>query len=67
MEMNDVMSLVSSVGFPIFACIYLFRLYDKFSATLQMISETMKAMEIRLSKIEYTIEDKERRDDDDGR
>lgn len=67
MEINDVMSLVSSVGFPIFCCIYLFKLYDKFTLTLQNISETMKAMEIRLSKIEYTIEEKERSDEDDGR
>lgn len=43
---------IGSVGFPIVACCALFKLYQDFSKTLEQISATMKAIEIRLEQIE---------------
>jgi hypothetical protein len=52
MDYTDLMQAVGSVGFPIVACCALFKLYQDFSQTLQQISATMKAIEIRLEQIE---------------
>lgn len=44
--MNELVQLISSVGFPIVACIGLFYLYDK----------TIKDLTVTLGKIDTTLE-----------
>lgn len=46
MEIEPVVQLVSTVGFPIVACIGLFYLYDK----------TIKDLTITLAKIDSTLD-----------
>lgn len=45
MDANTIITLISSVGFPIVACVGLFYLYDK----------TIKDLTITLSKIDATL------------
>ena len=46
MDANSVVSIISSVGFPIAACVGLFCLYDK----------TIKDLTLTLSKIDTTLD-----------
>lgn len=46
MDANSVVSIISSVGFPIAACVGLFYLYDK----------TIKDLTLTLSKIDSTLD-----------
>lgn len=58
MNVNDVITLISSVGFPIVACCGLFYLYDKtikdLTSTLTNINATLKSIDERLGKLEET-------------
>lgn len=46
MDANNIVTLISSVGFPIVACLGLFYLYDR----------TIKDLTITLSKIDVTLD-----------
>lgn len=46
MDANSIVSIISSVGFPIAACVGLFYLYDK----------TIKDLTLTLSKIDSTLD-----------
>lgn len=46
MEVAEIMSAISTVGFPIAACVGLFYLYDR----------TIKDLTVTLSKIDATLE-----------
>lgn len=46
MDANTIITMVSSVGFPIAACVGLFYLYDR----------TIKELTITLSKIDSTLD-----------
>ena len=56
MNVNDIATLISSVGFPIVACVGLFYLYDKtikeLTSTLRGIDDTLKSIDERLKGIE---------------
>ena len=56
MNVNDVVTLISSVGFPIVACCGLFYLYDKtikeLTSTLTNINATLQRIDERLGKLE---------------
>lgn len=58
MNVNDIITLISSVGFPIVACCGLFYLYDKtikdLTSTLTNINATLKSIDERLGKLEET-------------
>ena len=58
MNVNDIITLISSVGFPIVACCGLFDLYDKtikdLTSTLTNINATLKSIDERLGKLEET-------------
>ena len=61
MEFADVISAISSVGFPIAACIGLFYLYDKtikdLTTTLNKIDVTMDSIKEAISGIITTKDD----------
>lgn len=45
-ELNGIVTLISTVGFPIAACVGLFYLYDR----------TIKGLTVTLSKIDTTLD-----------
>lgn len=57
MEIEQIVNLISSVGFPIFACIYLFKLLQDLQNTLADISKALTLMDERISKIETYMDD----------
>lgn len=63
MGYEEIVNLVSNLMFPIAACIYLARQNEKWVAIVQQVTETLKAMEIRLSDIEDKINRKEKSDE----
>lgn len=62
MEIMDVVSAISTVGFPIVACYFLFRQNTKFqdivselSGTLITLSKTLEEMDRRIESIERQV------------
>lgn len=53
--MDQVIQLISNVGFPIACCIILFMQQNKLTNTLHDISSTMSVMSARLDDIENSI------------
>lgn len=50
--MEDIVNLISNVGFPIAACVVMFVQNGKLQKTLNDISGTMQVMSERISKLE---------------
>ena len=59
--MEQIIQLISNVGFPIACCIVLFMQQNKLTVTLHDISNTMTLMSSRLDDIEDVMR-KERKD-----
>ena len=53
--MDQVIQLISNVGFPIACCIILFNQQNKLTNTLHDISATMSLMSARLDDIENAV------------
>ena len=53
--MEQIITLISNVGFPIACCIILFMQQNKLTNTLHDISSTMSVMSARLDDIENSI------------
>ena len=53
--MEQIIQLISNVGFPIACCIFLFSQQTKLTNTLHDISTTMQLMSSRLDDIEDTL------------
>lgn len=53
--MEQIIQLISNVGFPIACCIFLFSQQTKLTNTLHDISTTMQLMSSRLDDIEDAI------------
>lgn len=51
-HMEQIIQLISNVGFPIACCIFLFSQQTKLTNTLHDISTTMQLMSSRLDEIE---------------
>ena len=49
--MDQIIQLISNVGFPIACCLILFRQTDKLTATLNEISTTMSLMKNEINDI----------------
>lgn len=66
MENVDVITqLVSNLAFPIAACVYLAKQNEKWVSIVSQVTETLKAMEIRLNEIENTLIRKGEESNDD--
>lgn len=61
MEVNEIISLVSSVGFPIIACVFMWRFI---STTLKEFTSTMVQNTAVLTKLAEKIDKDSRRDDE---
>ena len=53
--MEQIIKLISNVGFPIACCIILFMQQNKLTNTLHDISSTMSVMSARLDDIENSV------------
>lgn len=53
--MNEFVTLISNVGFPIAACVVLFIQQGKLSNTLSDLSNTLAVMNQRLDDIEKKV------------
>lgn len=54
--MNEFISLINSVGFPIVACIYMARREEKLTNIMHEVSITLKGIDTRLENVEREIE-----------
>lgn len=50
--MNEISNLISSVGFPIVACIFMYKQQIKLQETISELSATLKSIDTRISEIE---------------
>lgn len=53
--MDQIVQLISNVGFPIACCIILFYQQNKLTTTLNEISKTMSLMSARMDDIEDSL------------
>lgn len=56
MEIETVAQLISTVGFPIAACVVMFYQNDKLQKVLGEVSQTLVQMSERLSQIEDKVD-----------
>ena len=54
--MDEIISLISNVGFPIACCVVLFMQQNKLTKTLTEISITMSGLLDRMTKIENHLD-----------
>lgn len=58
-DITTITGVISSIGFPIVACIALFYLYDKtitkLTATLEKVDETLDKICVRMDKVESVL------------
>lgn len=57
--MNEISQLISSVGFPIAACIYMAWSNERLQKTLNDLTTTLTLMNERLKDVETAIKNKE--------
>lgn len=55
--MSDLVQIISSVGFPIVACLFMFKQNNDLQKTLNEISQTMILMNERIKNIEDSFEE----------
>ena len=55
--MNDLTNLVSNVGFPIVACIFMYKQQVKLQETITDLTSTLKGRDTRLNQLERESEE----------
>ena len=50
--MGDLANIISTIGFPIFACIYMFKNNEKLISAINELSITLKGIDTRLEILE---------------
>ena len=50
--MGELANIISSIGFPIFACIYMFKNNEKLISAINELSITLKGIDTRLEILE---------------
>ena len=56
--MDQIITLISNVGFPIACCVFLFMQQNKLTTTLSELSGTLQVMNARLDNIEDSLKKK---------
>ena len=57
--MQDIITLISNVGFPIACCVFLFKQHNKLTNTLTELSSTMSGIKTELSNINMRLDNLE--------
>lgn len=50
--MNEISQLISNVGFPIVACIFMYKHIEKLQEIITRLSVTLEGIDTRLEKLE---------------
>lgn len=50
--MNDISTFISNVGFPILACLFMYKQQQELNKTITELSTTLKGIDTRLDTIE---------------
>ena len=56
--MEVIINMIGSVGFPIVACVYMFKLFNDLQKTLAELNVSLTVMNERISQIETKLDDK---------
>ena len=57
-SMEVIINMIGSVGFPIVACLYMFKLFNDLQKTLAELNVSLTLMNERISQIETKLDDK---------
>ena len=55
MELNDIMSLVNGVGFPIVACVFMYMQVQKMNNIILELTTTLKTIDTRLDNLQEQL------------
>lgn len=56
-SMEVIINMIGSVGFPIVACLYMFKLFNDLQKTLAELNVSLTLMNERISQIENKLDD----------
>lgn len=56
-SMEVIINMIGSVGFPIVACLYMFKLFNDLQKTLAELNVSLTVMNERISQIETKLDD----------
>ena len=65
MELNDIMSLVNGVGFPIVACVFMYMQVQKMNNIILELTTTLKTIDTRLDNLQDQLNKGDRNDKKD--
>lgn len=57
--MQEISTLISNVGFPIVACVFMYKQQVKLQQTITELTSTLKGIDTRMSVLEKPILEKE--------
>ena len=55
--MEVIINMIGAVGFPIVACLYMFKLFNDLQKTLAELNVSLTVMNERISQIETKLDD----------
>lgn len=58
--MQEIVNVISTIGFPIFACIYIFKNNEKLISVINELSITLKGIDTRLEILERSNKNNEK-------
>ena len=58
--MGELTNIISTIGFPIFACVYIFKNNEKLITVINELSITLKGIDTRLEILERGSKDNEK-------
>ena len=62
MELNDIMSLINGVGFPIVACVFMYMQVQKMNNIILELNTTLKTIDTRLDNLQDQLNKGDRND-----
>ena len=62
MELNDIMSIINSVGFPIVACVFMYMQVQKMNNIILELTTTLKTIDTRLDNLQDQLNKGDRND-----
>ena len=62
MELNDIMSIINSVGFPVVACVFMYMQVQKMNNIILELTTTLKTIDTRLDNLQDQLNKGDRND-----